>query len=54
MVFTPAARQAIGIGLALVTQRIEARSEDRRRRQAAKIVGLERRGARIADVGHGR
>ena len=33
-------RQAVGIGLALVAQRIEARRVDQRRRQAGEIVGL--------------
>ncbi len=47
----PGRGQAIGIGLALVAQRIEARRVDQRRRQAREVVGLERRGARIADVG---
>lgn len=49
---TPAA-QGLGVGLALVPQRVEARSGDVGRRCAAQVLGAENGEARVRWVGVG-
>ena len=48
---TPAAASAVGVGDALVAQRVELARDDERRRQARQVVGAQRRRLGIGPVG---